>query len=480
MADSNNNSNTDLGSYTDDDPDFLNTRLEFIIPPPSLHTVPRPERPRGPQQGSHYQQQQQQQNHLQTHTYNVCPVDIYGRSYKTLTRKSSTEEASVKIFSADIRPVSGLDVTKTHERLSDLQVVRSISDIKAMMRTKSDKEVVQARSKANPYENVCLGLFRNRSSVELACIDYLFNVTGARSMGKREKDGGTFAFVDAAVGSEASGRLKFAEEWMGDGNLGDFTNVKDIEAFSNHVLEERPGGVDLIVASGVPVPPIDRTRRLEFEKLASPELRMYYQCLCQVLLAAKTLRTGGDLVLRLPNTTTVLSAQIVYILHQIFGVLAVVKPLASNPVNSERYVVCHKFVEQRMQPGGGSDRLDVFARAALKRMEEANPSPPTGGFVDWETMCDDKDFMDYMRETNIRYDRQQLAALDTVSKYLSHPFRCRVSGRLQYLVYSLLRGPRERRRRHNIINSHPTTKSTSSKVAESSGNGEETFSFIDR
>jgi cap1 methyltransferase len=60
----------------------------------------------------------------------------------------------------------------------------------------------------------------------------------------------------------------------------------------------------------------------------------------EVLLALKALEPRGNFVLKLFDTFTWLSVSLVYLLAQVFGEVAIVKPNRSRMVNSERYVVC--------------------------------------------------------------------------------------------------------------------------------------------
>ena len=93
--------------------------------------------------------------------------------------------------------------------------------------------------------------------------------------------------------------------------------------------------------------------------------------------------------------------------------LAIVKPLASHPANSERYVVCHQY--------GGHPPLQVIdtIESMIRAMAAAQP---ISGFVRWETMCSDQNFMDYIRQSNSKYDANQLAALEAILKYINHSY----------------------------------------------------------
>ena len=83
-----------------------------------------------------------------------------------------------------------------------MRMAQRISELKGKLRSVPEREVMRARSLANPCENVCFGYFKNRSSVELACIDYLFRITA------QNKDSKSLTrFIDA--GGEFGGASEY-------------------------------------------------------------------------------------------------------------------------------------------------------------------------------------------------------------------------------------------------------------------------------
>jgi hypothetical protein len=64
--------------------------------------------------------------------------------------------------------------------------------------------------------------------------------------------------------------------------------------------------------------------------------------LTQALVGIGCTKTGGTFVVKIFDTVTSISAQILFILAQCFEEILIFKPVSSRPANAERYVICRR------------------------------------------------------------------------------------------------------------------------------------------
>lgn len=127
----------------------------------------------------------------------------------------------------------------------------------------------------------------------------------------------------------------------GTGNL--YTNWK---TFVQSVRSIEISGVDLVTADGgfdvEQVETGDPTKAgaeaaANFKRQEFLSSRLL---LCQILIAISTLTEGGTFMVKLFDTVTSLSAQLLFILALSFNEITIFKPISSRPANAERYMVC--------------------------------------------------------------------------------------------------------------------------------------------
>eukprot|EP00937_MAST-01D_sp_MAST-1D-sp2_P004336 g4336.t1 len=122
------------------------------------------------------------------------------------------------------------------------------------------------------------------------------------------------------------------------------------------------GALDLVVADGG----TDAARDL---RAAEQERAMEALAGAQACAALLLLRRGGTFVLKLLGAATEPTATLLDVLALLFDQLAVVKPVASRPASSERYIVCRGFVARAVAAGrrlrcAAALLADLQARAA--------------------------------------------------------------------------------------------------------------------
>lgn len=268
----------------------------------------------------------------------------------------------------------------------DAKLFQETSDIKDMFK---GKLFSRARKEVNPFENLGKAHFQDRAAMKLANVDQVFKLTGRRINYWQpidfnngiEKDlcftdlaGGPGAFVEymqyrwphangygitlrdpssanlawnfKAIRKCSSNRGGF-KDLYGDDNTGNL--YVNAESFARELLK-RETGCDLVTGDGgIDVDTDDDYYRQEY--LNSRLV------LSQVYTAMLILKTGGNFVLKIFDSVTEITAQVLYLMACSFEELYLFKPVASRPANAERYIVGKSF-------RAGSDKyIDAIKQA---------------------------------------------------------------------------------------------------------------------
>jgi cap1 methyltransferase len=219
----------------------------------------------------------------------------------------------------------------------------------------------EARDAMNPFERIGNSIFMNRSGVKLANIDAVHHVSGEIFTFDTKKSNKPWTFCDITAGpggwtqylqyrfpnSQGYGMTLRTVDWntklldmtrftpfYGSDNTGDlYTNA---EQFIEFVLSQQYAGVSLVTADGGfdIENPTDKNLWHQQEWLSSRLL------LVQSLIGIGCTMIGGNFVVKVFDTTTEISAQIIFILSQCFQRILIWKPVSSGPANAEQYLIC--------------------------------------------------------------------------------------------------------------------------------------------
>ncbi|CAH6420469.1 FtsJ methyltransferase [uncultured virus] len=222
---------------------------------------------------------------------------------------------------------------------------------------------IQARDATNPFERIGRSIFINRAAVKLANIDAVHHVTDQIFTFDAKQSGEQFTFCDVAAGPggftqylqyrfpQAIGygmtlrheKLNWSTRFIdmnrftafyGKDNTGNlYTNW---DSFIQLVLSNQPNGVDLITADGG----FDLEDTMDKALLHRQEFLSSRLLLTQAIIGISCSRRGGNFVLKVFDTVTEFSAQVLLILAACFTSIEIFKPVSSRPANAERYVVC--------------------------------------------------------------------------------------------------------------------------------------------
>ena len=111
---------------------------------------------------------------------------------------------------------------------------------------------------------------------------------------------------------------------------GDLTKAENLR----HCYDTFNGQMDIITGDGG----FDFSFQYPQQEQVSTKLIM-----CQIAFAIAMQKTGGTFILKLYDTFTRLSLDLLFLLYNLYEEIIIIKPNTSRYANSEKYVVCKKF-----------------------------------------------------------------------------------------------------------------------------------------
>ena len=228
------------------------------------------------------------------------------------------------------------------------------------------------REQANPFEKIGRSIFMNRAGVKLVNLDAVFGLTGHSGGLLAQQTAKEFTFADIAGAPGAfsqyllyrnpeaygyaislktrSPSLRWKTDLLdlsrlnityGEDDTGDlYTNA---DWFANWVRKTAPSGVDLVTADG----------GFEVKNRRKQEILSFRLIMVEVLTALQILKSGpseetsGRLVLKLFDTVTLLTGELIFLLTLAFKEINIIKPITSRPANAEKYLVARGIRRER-------------------------------------------------------------------------------------------------------------------------------------
>lgn len=188
----------------------------------------------------------------------------------------------------------------------------------------------------------------------------------------------------------------------GADGTGDLYQVKNIMNFAKST-----GACHLVTADGG-FQETSLASQLSYtkEKLQlSKELWHYKLFLAEIITALSLQAKGGSFVLKLFDCYTMLTARLLYLLTCCYDRVLITKPCSSRPANSERYVVCLKFL--------GKPSILKDLKIVLEALHGMN-----------EYFCDQvfdinlpDEFISQLRRANVVLQQQQIEAIEIATGY---------------------------------------------------------------
>lgn len=256
-----------------------------------------------------------------------------------------------------------------------------------------------ARDATNPFEKIGKSIFMNRAGTKLANIDAVHHITNHIFTLDNQRTTEPMTFCDLAGGPGAFTQylqyrfpnskgygitirtqergLNWNTNFINTDTFSIFNGPDDTGnlytntiPFIDYVRSQQPYGVDFIVADGG----IEAPKNQEF--LTSRLI------MCEATIGLGCTKVGGNFVVKVFDTVTHISAQLIFILSQCFDGILLFKPVSSRPANSERYLLCMNR-RQNVQPYFNilKDSLNQYGTDIYVTSLFSNTLPPT--FTDW-------------------------------------------------------------------------------------------------
>lgn len=268
---------------------------------------------------------------------------------------------------------------------------------------------IEARNTANPFEGIGRSIFINRAAVKFANIDAVHHVSGVTFTLDAPQSEQPLIFCDVAAGPGGftqylqyrfpkaigygmtlkHGTLDWSTRFLdmtrftpfyGPDGTGDlYTNWR---SFIEFFLQKHPLGADLVTGDGgFDLEDTEDKTLLHRQEFLSSRL-----LLTQATIGIACTKAEGTFVVKVFDTVTHFSAQIIYLLAQCFREILIFKPVSSRPANSERYIIC------RGRHGDINAYLHLLAYAAGSYREDAYlnrlfETPLPEDFITWLTQA---------------------------------------------------------------------------------------------
>ncbi|KAE9416868.1 hypothetical protein Angca_006557, partial [Angiostrongylus cantonensis] len=337
----------------------------------------------------------------------------------------------------------------------DGKILQTMIKSKEKFNAISDRDLREARTRANPYETIGGAFFQNRSAMKVANLDKVFGfllsgeteesllsknpLVSERPNFNCDREAPLFYFADVCAGPGAFseymlwrkafynakgfgftlkgkddfkfGRFTassayYLEPYYGKHDDGDAINPENIDSFEEFVMKGTSGvGVDLMMADGA--------YNMEgSETIQEIILKRLY--LCQLLISLCIVRENGTFFCTFFDVFTPFSAGLIYLMHVAYDQVSLHKPHSSRPANSERYIICKGLRKNY------SDVVRVFLKRINLKLDElakANSTQDVVSIVPLEIMRNDEAFTTYLKTHNERIAVRQSTYL---RKYLCY------------------------------------------------------------
>lgn len=108
------------------------------------------------------------------------------------------------------------------------------------------------------------------------------------------------------------------------------------------------------------------------------------------------LRLGGNFVCKFFDIFDEWTADLLWLLYQLFDSICITKPLSSDPTLSERYIICKGFKHQH------PTKLIDTLLSINETIHQQQNDEELGCFIARSLLEKDEDFMDYVRMRNMK------------------------------------------------------------------------------
>ncbi|KAK4874098.1 hypothetical protein RN001_013458 [Aquatica leii] len=192
----------------------------------------------------------------------------------------------------------------------------------------------------------------------------------------------------------------------GDGNI---CRIDNIEHFFTNIRNECEGlGVHFMMSDGG----FSVEGNENLQEILSKQLYV-----CQCLMALEIVRPNGHFVTKLFDLFTLFSVGLIFLMCKCFDKISILKPNASRPANSERYLLCYGL---KNNPHTDTIRTYLASIATkLWDLREARKSSTINinEIVPLSIIKSDDDFCEFLTESNNKIGRNQIIGLEKLGVF---------------------------------------------------------------
>jgi 23S rRNA U2552 (ribose-2'-O)-methylase RlmE/FtsJ len=178
----------------------------------------------------------------------------------------------------------------------------------------------------------------------------------------------------------------------GTGNLYHLENLL-------YVKDHYTNSIDFITADG------GFDFSIDFNKQEENSLNLIFAEICFAVMMQKK---GGSFVLKVFDTFSSASAEMLYLLSYLYEEVLIMKPSTSRPANSEKYIICLGF---RLVPN--LEKLKTKLIGIFPTIQEK-------GLVSFLSMNMNNTFLDKLKEINSIFGQVQLESIISTLNYISN------------------------------------------------------------
>lgn len=173
------------------------------------------------------------------------------------------------------------------------------------------------------------------------------------------------------------------------GNLYSLENLLYIEKQYKHTMDfiTADGGFDFSI---------------DFNKQEESSLNLIFSEICFAMILQKK---GGSFVLKVFDTFSSCSIQLLYLLTYLYEDVSITKPLPSRPANSEKYIICNNF------------RMVSNLNEIIEKVVQQYPLIKTNQITSIFNLSISNHFLDKMKEINSIFGQSQI---ENILSILTH------------------------------------------------------------
>lgn len=324
-------------------------------------------------------------------------------------------------------------------KFCDPLILQQILKVKTMFDQVNRNEIQSARSKCNPFEAIRQSIFQNRAAVKIANLDAILNFMFTEPRDENGellvKDLLYFADICAGPGGFSEyilWRKKWSAKGFGftlrnefdfnlhafgagntetfdafygvkdDGNILDPENIRSLQTFVLNQTNET--GVHLLMADG----------GFYVDEKNIQEILCKQLYLCQFLAVLSLVREGGSFVVKMFDVFTLFTAGLLFLMYKCFKQICIIKPNASRPGNSERYII-GKF----KRPNTDTIQNHLF-NINQEMWNNQDTKVDVLELIPFEIIKEDRNFFNYLCESNNSIGRNQVVNLLKVAAFINN------------------------------------------------------------